>query len=494
MLGDGDAAEDDVLCGGHGDAVVLQGEIARFRAYRVDGFVQQVPLAGGNFTDAVIRTAGVFLGGEFAPVRRGVGIQQGFTLEHPVHSAIQGGIALRFAGSGVHFLHLHGELLQDIGKAHTGGLAGVDGYLLGSRLDVFVWGIFGYGVISSLEVIHLDGPIRSSHHVLLNPVAGDVERNAGNLSVLRGFHKLQGTRLDFKGKIAFHRLGGAFHIEGDHVLVFIPQPVFRAACNHAGNRGRQPLFGGNGSEFGFGGGDVQFIATDGKIHARIADSEISQYIVLIHQCGFVFPIALVVFEIMGICPNRAWIVGGKGRDGVVIHDVFPKLIEDGLRGGAVDGKFIDDLRFVPGPQLPMGNEPDEDLGGDVLVDGAAAVLGSGFHVVPQSQGGVDHGFLLGGKSGVIIRLVITDTRVYAYTELDAVGGAEGFQVVDPQFGELIGTVPAKRGGKIGTEGIPSGVMVDHGDVPVVIVGGGKGAAWHNANTEQYRHHHGQQPF
>ena len=67
MLGDGDAAENDVLCGSHRDAVVLQGEIARFRAYRVDGFVQQVPFAGGNFTDAVIRAAGVFLGGEFAP-------------------------------------------------------------------------------------------------------------------------------------------------------------------------------------------------------------------------------------------------------------------------------------------------------------------------------------------------------------------------------------------------------------------------------------------
>ncbi|MFR7477315.1 MAG: hypothetical protein ACLUUJ_00215, partial [Acutalibacteraceae bacterium] len=66
---------------------------------------------------------------------------------------------------------------------------------------------------------------------------------------------------------------------------------------------------------------MQFIAADGKIHARITDSEIPQHIVLIHQCGFVFSIALVVFEVMGICPDRAWIIGGKGRDGVVIHDV-----------------------------------------------------------------------------------------------------------------------------------------------------------------------------
>ena len=494
MLGDGDAAENDVLCGGHGNAVVFQGEIARFCAYRIDSFVQQVPLAGGDFTDAVIRAAGVFLGGEFAPVRCGIGIQQGFAFEQSVHSAIQGGITLRFAGNGVHLFHVHGKFLQDIGKVHAGGLAGIDGHLLGFGLDVFVRGLFGYGVISSLEVVHPDGPIRPRHHVFFNAVAGDVERNSFDFTILGGFHKLQGACFDFKGEVAFHRFCGTFHIEGDHVLVFVPQPVFRAACDHAGNRGRQPLFGGNGTEFGFGGGDVQFIATDGKIHARIADSEIPQHIVLIHQRGFVFPIALVVFEGVGICPDRAWIIGGKGRDGVVIHDVLPKLVEDGLRGGAVCGKLIDDLRFVPGPQLLVGNQPDEDLGGNVLVDGAAAVFCSGFHVVAQGQGGVDHGFLLGGKSGVIVRLVITDTRVYAYTELDAVGSAEGFQVVDPQLGELIGTVAAKRGGKIGTEGIPSGVMVDHGDVPVVIVGGGKGAAWHNANTEQYRHHQGQQPF
>ena len=84
--------------------------------------------------------------------------------------------------------------------------------------------------------------------------------------------------------------------------------------------------------------------------------------------------------------------------------------------------------------------------------------------------------------------------MYAYAELDAVGGAEGFQVVDPQFGELIGTVSAKWGGKIGTKGIPSGVMVDHGDVPVILIFFGKSAAWENPETEQYRHHHGQQPF
>ena len=275
-----------------------------------------------------------------------------------------------------------------------------------------------------MEVIHPDGPIRPRRHVFFNAASGDVERNAGNLSIFGGFHKLQGSCFDFKGEVAFHRFCGTFHIEGDHVLVLVPQPVFRAASNDAGNRRGQPLFGGNGTEFLFIGGNTKLVPTDGKIHARIADREIPQHMVLIHQRGFVFPIALVVFEVMGICPDRAGIIGGKGRDCVVIQDVFPKLVEDRLRGRAVCGKLIDDLRFVPGPQLPMGNKPDEDLGGDVFVNGAAAVFGAGFHIVPQGQSGVNHRFLLGGKGGVIVRLVITDPCVYAYTELDAVGGAE----------------------------------------------------------------------
>ena len=84
MLGDSNAAEDHILCDGHGDAVVFQGEISRFCAYRIDSFVQQVSFAGRNLTNCIIRSAGVFLGGEFAPVCCGIGIQQIFPFEHTV--------------------------------------------------------------------------------------------------------------------------------------------------------------------------------------------------------------------------------------------------------------------------------------------------------------------------------------------------------------------------------------------------------------------------
>ena len=138
VLGNGNGAEHHILRCGHGDAVVFQREVPRLCAHRIDGFIQQVPLAGRDLTNGVIRPAGVLLGGEFSPARSGVGVQQGFTFEHSVHRTIQGGVALGFPGDGIHLFHGDGELLQHIGKADAGGLAGVNGHLLGSRLDVSV--------------------------------------------------------------------------------------------------------------------------------------------------------------------------------------------------------------------------------------------------------------------------------------------------------------------------------------------------------------------
>ena len=138
MLGNGNGAEHHILRCGHGDAVVFQREVPRLCAHRIDGFIQQVPLAGRDLTNGVIRAAGVLLGGEFSPARSGVGVQQGFTFEHSVHRTIQGGVALGFPRDGIHLFHGDGELLQYIGKANAGGLAGVNGHLLGSGLDVSV--------------------------------------------------------------------------------------------------------------------------------------------------------------------------------------------------------------------------------------------------------------------------------------------------------------------------------------------------------------------
>ena len=168
---------------------------------------------------------------------------------------------------------------------------------------------------------------------------------------------------------------------------------------------------------------MQLVPVHGKIHAGAAEGEITQHIVLIHQRRFIFPGALVVLQGMGIGPNRTGVVCGKGRDRAVVHHVFPQGIEDGLRCGAVGGDLVHDLALIPCAKLVVGNEPDEDLGGDVLIDGAASVLCAGFHVVAQSEGSVDQRLLFFCERGVIIRGLVADAAVGPYTHLDAVGGA-----------------------------------------------------------------------
>ena len=169
---------------------------------------------------------------------------------------------------------------------------------------------------------------------------------------------------------------------------------------------------------------MKFVPTDGKIHSRITDGEIFENIVFIHQCGFIFSSVLIVFEVMGICADRTGIVGGKGWNGVISYHVFPQLLKDRLCRRAVGSNFIHDLVFISGAKLPVGNQPNEDLGGNVFIHGAPAVLSAGFHVISQGQSSVDHCFLFRGKGGIIIRLVIANPGMGCHAKLDAIGGAE----------------------------------------------------------------------
>ena len=247
---------------------------------------------------------------------------------------------------------------------------------MGLGLDVFTWSFLSYGVISGLEILHLDGSARPGHYIFFHTIAGNVEWNSLDFSILGSFYDLQGSCSDFKGKIAFYRFRRALYIKSNYILIGVMRPVFRAAGDHAGDGGRQLFFSSNGAEFGFICRDVQLIAADRKIHARIAYGEIAQHIVFIHQRGFIFSIALVILQGIGVCSNCAGIIGGKGRDRMVSHHIFPQFAEDRFGRRAISRQAVDDSLFICCPQLVVGNEPDQRLRGDVFVDSAAAILGA----------------------------------------------------------------------------------------------------------------------
>ena len=190
MLGDGDGAHDRVLCHSERDAVVFQGEIPRLRAYGINGFVQQVPLAGGNLLHGIPGAAGIILGGEFPAVCCGIGIQQRAVLIKAVHSSVQGGIPLGFSRGGICFLQFYPEFFQGVVNGYERGFSWRNRHPLGLRLDILARRLFCYSVGSRREVIGLDGPIRAGGNILFHAAAGDMEGDAGDFPILRGLDYL----------------------------------------------------------------------------------------------------------------------------------------------------------------------------------------------------------------------------------------------------------------------------------------------------------------
>ena len=80
MLNDGDVALDDLLRHVVGGVVQLNLIQFRFRAYLVDRGIQQVALAGVDFTDCPVRIADVISGGELAVLVRGEAVDKGVSL------------------------------------------------------------------------------------------------------------------------------------------------------------------------------------------------------------------------------------------------------------------------------------------------------------------------------------------------------------------------------------------------------------------------------
>ena len=190
MLGDGDGAHDRVLCHSQRDAVVFQGKIPRLRAYGINGFVQQVPLAGGNLPHGIPGAAGIIPGREFPAVCCGIGIQQRAVLIKAVHGSVQSGIPLGCSRGGICFPQLCPEFFQGVVKGCNRGLSRRNRHPLGLRLDILARRLFRYGVGSCREVIGLDGPIRSGGNVLLHAAAGNVEGEAGDFPILRSLDYL----------------------------------------------------------------------------------------------------------------------------------------------------------------------------------------------------------------------------------------------------------------------------------------------------------------
>ena len=141
MLDDGDVALDDLLRHIVGGVVQLNGIKLRLRPHLVDGGIQQVALAGADFTDCPVRIADVISGSELAVLVRGEAVDESISLIQPIHSAGQGTIALGRARFHIALGDGDAEFLQHVVHALVGHFIPLDGGCLGIRHHITDGGI-----------------------------------------------------------------------------------------------------------------------------------------------------------------------------------------------------------------------------------------------------------------------------------------------------------------------------------------------------------------
>ena len=224
MLDDGNVALDDLLRHIVGGIVQLNGIKLRLRAYLVDGGIQQVALAGADFTDCPVRIADVITGGELAILVRGETVDEGVSLIQPIHSAGQGTIALGRTRFHIALGDGDAELLQHVIHALVGHFVPLDGGCLGIRHHITDGGIHLLQYIARADehVFKARHTVSVCHRILIHRLPGEgcavqMEGHALHQPVLAGFRHFQAAAL----QLVIESYGGGLAADDGHALGFL---------------------------------------------------------------------------------------------------------------------------------------------------------------------------------------------------------------------------------------------------------------------------------
>ena len=224
MLDDGDVALDDLFRHVVGGIVQLNLIQLRFRAYLVNGGIQQVALAGADFTDCPVRIADVISGGELAVLVRGEAVDKGVSLIQPIHSAGQRTVALGRARFHIALGDGDAELLQHVIHALVSNFVPLDGGCLGIRHHITDGGIHLLQYIARADehVFKTRHAVSICHSILIHRLPGEgcaiqVEGHALHQSVLAGFRHFQAAALQLVVEIH----GRGLAADDGHALGFL---------------------------------------------------------------------------------------------------------------------------------------------------------------------------------------------------------------------------------------------------------------------------------
>ena len=224
MLDYGNVALDDLFRHIVGGVVQLNLIQLRFRAYLVNGGIQQVALAGDDFTDCPVRIADVISSGELAVFVRGEAVDEGISLIQPIHSAGKGTVALGCARFHIALGDGDAEFLQHVVHALVGNFIPLDGSCLGIRHHITDGGIHLLQHIAGADqhVFKTRHTTGVRHSILVHRLSGErcaiqVEGHALHQSVLAGFRHFQAAALQLVVEIH----GSGLAADDGHALGFL---------------------------------------------------------------------------------------------------------------------------------------------------------------------------------------------------------------------------------------------------------------------------------
>ena len=318
MLDDGNVSLDDLLRHIVGGIVQLNLIQLRFRAYFVNGGIQQVALAGTDFTDCPVRIADVITGSELAVLVRGEAVNEGISLIQPVHSAGQGTIALGRTRFHIALGNGNAELLQHVVHTLVGHFIPLDGGCLGIRHHITDGGIHLLQYIACADeyVFKARHTVSIRHSILVHRLPGEgcavqVEGHALHQPVLAGFRHFQAAALE--DVVEIH--GSGLAADDGHALGFLGFVLINRLLGYGINAGIEVgdvdlarLIGGLGG--------AVLLAGDGEIDPSYLSilGSLNQ----LHITGFHFQVQ-IAYHLVG----NGFPVGGKVLFAAASNSVRP---------------------------------------------------------------------------------------------------------------------------------------------------------------------------
>ena len=315
----------------------------------MDRGIQQVALAGVDFTDCPVRIADVISGGELAVLIGGIAVDECISLIQPIGCSGKRTVALGRARFHIALGDSDTELFEDIVHALVGHFIPLDGGCLGIRHHITDGGIHLLQYIAGADqhVFKMRHTVSIRHSIFVHRLpregcARQMEGHALHQPVLAGFRHFQAAALE--DVVEIH--GSSLAADDGHALGFLGFVLINRLLGYGINAGIEVgdvnlarLIGGLGGAVplaGDGEVDSGYLSILGSLNQLHIAGFHFQIQIAYHLVGNGFPVGgkvLLAAASNAVCPNHN--TAALGRD---FFCFYRYRAFDGLGGS--DGELV----------------------------------------------------------------------------------------------------------------------------------------------------------